>query len=92
MNPYKVIKTVAVTEKGTSLMEHDQYLFIVDRAATKPQIRAAVETLFERKVKAVNIINRKGKSRRTRFGVGKRPDIKRAIVTLRDGEEAIDLY
>lgn len=91
-NPYQVIKTVAVTEKGTGLLENNQYCFIVHPDANKLDIKRAIQHIFEREVKAVNVMNRKGKSRRTRYGIGKRPDWKKAIVTLRDGEEAIDIF
>jgi large subunit ribosomal protein L23 len=91
-NPYQVIKTIALTEKGTELLEFNQYTFVVDPKADKHTIKTAVEYLFERKVKAVNVMNRRGKTRRNKFGVGKRPDWKRAIVTLKDGEQPIDVF
>ena len=91
-NHYQVIKTVSVTEKSNALMEHNQYTFKVDPRATKSDIKEAVEHVFERKIKAVNVMNRLGKTKRTRFGLGKKPDWKRAIVTLKDGEEGIDLF
>jgi large subunit ribosomal protein L23 len=92
MNAYDVIKTVAITEKTTMLQENDQYTFIVHSRASKGDIKQAVEELFDRKVKSVNVINRKGKKRRTRFGVGKKADTRKAIVTLKDGEDPIELF
>lgn len=92
MNAFDVIKTVALTEKTNALAAHRQYAFVVDKRANKLQIKAAVETLFDRKVQAVNTINRLGHRRRTRFGWGKRPDIKKAIVTLKEGQEPLNLF
>jgi large subunit ribosomal protein L23 len=91
-NPYQIIKNVSVTEKSHTLVEHNQYAFIVHPKATKKDIKRAVETLFERKVASVNVMNRKGKTRRNRFGVGKKPNWRKAIVTLKQGEEAIELF
>ena len=91
-DPYNVIKTVSITEKTNSLMENNQYTFIVHKKANKKDVKNAVKFLFERGVKSVNLLNRIGKTKRNRFGVGKRPDVKRAIVTLKDGEPAIELF
>jgi large subunit ribosomal protein L23 len=65
--------------------------FIVDPEANKTQIRLAVEAVFGVKVTGVNTVNRPGKRRRTRYGWGKRPDTKRAIVTLASGDR-IDIF
>lgn len=92
MNAYQVIKTVAVTEKSNDQTAEGKYTFLVDPRATKHQIKVAVETLFERKVAAVNVVNRAGKARRTRYGLGKRPDTRRAVVTLREGQEPINFF
>ena len=89
MNVYDVIKTVAITEKTTMLQENDQYTFVIHPRASKSDVKQAIEELFDRKVKSVNVINRKGKKRRTRFGVGKKADTRKAIVTLKDGEDAL---
>ncbi|MDU2596684.1 MAG: 50S ribosomal protein L23, partial [Dermabacter sp.] len=67
-----------------------KYVFLVDRRANKTEIKLAVEEIFDVKVASVNTINRQGKTRRTRFGIGKRNDTKRAIVTLKDG--SIDIF
>ena len=91
-DPYSVIKNVSITEKTNSLMENNQYTFIVNKKAKKNDIKLAVQILFERKVKCVNTMNRIGKTKRNKFGVGKKPDIKKAVVTLKDGEEPIDLF
>jgi large subunit ribosomal protein L23 len=92
MNAYQVIKTVAVTEKSNDQTAEGKYTFLVNPQATKHQIKVAVETLFERKVAAVNVLNRAGKARRTRYGLGKRPDTRRAVVTLREGQEPINFF
>lgn len=81
-----IIRSPIVTEKTTALSEHNQYAFRVARDATKPEIREAVETLFSVKVTAVNTLNVKGKVKRFRGRLGKRSDVKKAIVTLAEGE------
>ncbi len=88
--PYHVIKNVKISEKTTHLSEHRQYTFIVDPRASKQQIAAAVAQIFERKVAAVNVLSVKGKTRRTRFGRGQTPDLKKAVVTLKEGEKPIE--
>lgn len=80
-----------VSEKSYALIDENKYTFIVAPDANKTEIKIAVEAVFGVKVIAVNTQNRKGKVRRTRFGFGKRPDLKRAIVTLADGE-SIDIF
>ena len=91
-NVYKIIKTVSVTEKSNSLIEDNQYTFIVDKRADKKDIKKAVQEVFDRKVKAVNVMNRRGKTKRNKYGLGKKADYKKAVVTLMDGESAIDLF
>jgi large subunit ribosomal protein L23 len=83
---YDVIKSPAITEKGTMVSEHNQVVFNVARAATKPQIKAAVEGLFGVKVKAVNTLVRKGKERRFRGRPAMLSDVKKAYVTLEEGQ------
>lgn len=87
MNPahYDIIRAPVVTEKSTRLGELNQVVFKVRPDATKPQIKAAVEALFSVKVRAVNTLNVKGKVKRFRGQLGKRADVKKAIVTLADG-------
>ena len=87
---YDVIRSPVVTEKSTNLSEHSQVVFDVAIDATKPQIKAAVEGLFSVKVKAVNTLVRKGKVKRFRNVKGVRNDVKKAIVTLVDGQ-SIDI-
>jgi large subunit ribosomal protein L23 len=82
-----------VSEKSTTLMDANTYVFVVDPRATKIDVRNAVEQAFNVKVTNVNTLNRKGKSTRNRRTgvVGSRPDTKRAIVTLRQGD-SINLF
>ena len=82
---YQIIKSPVITEKATNGSAHNQVTFRVDQDATKPQIRAAVERLFNVKVTAVNTHNRQGKTKRFKGRVGFRSDVKFAIVTLADG-------
>jgi large subunit ribosomal protein L23 len=81
-----LILSPVVTEKSTMGSEHNQVTFRVPVTATKPEIRAAVETLFKVKVTGVNTIRQNGKVKRFRGVVGKRPDYKKAIVSLAEGE------
>ncbi|WP_211221900.1 50S ribosomal protein L23 [Granulicoccus phenolivorans] len=80
-----------VSEKSYGLLDENKYTFLVAPDANKTEIKIAVETVFEVKVTGVNTINRPGKRRRTRAGWGKRPDTKRAIVTVADGQR-IDIF
>jgi large subunit ribosomal protein L23 len=87
---YDVIRNPVVTEKSTMASEHGQVVFDVAPDATKTEIKAAVEALFSVKVKAVNTLVRKGKVKRFRNQLGVRNDVKKAIVTLVDGQ-SIDI-
>jgi large subunit ribosomal protein L23 len=88
MNPFEIIKTVRVTEKGTMQADqYNQYTVVADRRASKDQIRQAVQELFKVKVLRVNTGNMLGKLRRQRTRqAGKSPDWKKAIVTLKSGD------
>jgi large subunit ribosomal protein L23 len=83
---YDSILTPVVTEKSHMAAELNKFTFKVATWATKSQIKAAVEKLFETKVVKVNIINVKGKVKRFRGKIGKRKDEKKAIVTLAEGQ------
>lgn len=87
---YDVIVSPVVTEKSTIASEHNQVVFNVERKATKPEIKAAVEALFNVKVKNVNTLVRKGKVKRFRGVVGRQKDVKKAVVTLAEGH-SIDI-
>jgi large subunit ribosomal protein L23 len=82
---YEVIRAPLVTEKSTLASEHNQVVFRVPLDASKPEIKAAVEDLFKVKVKAINTLRQKGKTKRFRGRSGKRSDIKKAYVTLEEG-------
>jgi large subunit ribosomal protein L23 len=82
---YDVIVSPVITEKATMATEQNQVTFKVARTATKPQIKAAVEKLFDVKVKSVNTLVRKGKTRTFRGVRGQLSDVKKAIVTLEEG-------
>ena len=89
-NPRDILIAPVVSEKSYGLLDEGKYTFIVDPRSNKTEIKIAVEKVFGVKVASVNTINRKGKTRRTRFGLGKRKDTKRAIVTIREG--SIDVF
>ena len=89
-DPRDILFAPVVSEKSYGLLDEGKYTFIVDPRANKTEIKIAVEKVFGVKVKSVNTLNRQGKTRRTRNGIGKRKDIKRAIVTLQDG--TIDIF
>jgi large subunit ribosomal protein L23 len=83
---YDIIKSPAITEKATLVSEHNQVVFNVAREATKTDIKKAVEGLFGVKVKAVNTLVRKGKERRFRGRPAMLSDVKKAYVTLEEGQ------
>ncbi|PJI94921.1 50S ribosomal protein L23 [Luteimicrobium subarcticum] len=89
-DPRDILLAPVVSEKSYGLLDEGKYTFLVDPRANKTEIKIAVEQVFSVKVESVNTINRKGKARRTRNGIGKRKDTKRAIVTLREG--SIDIF
>ena len=89
-DPRDVILKPVVSEKSYSLIDEGKYTFLVDPRSSKTEIKLAIEKIFSVKVASVNTLNRQGKSRRTRFGTGKRKDTKRAIVTLKSG--TIDIF
>jgi large subunit ribosomal protein L23 len=91
MNPHQIIIRPLITEKNTNLMQLGKYSFQVDRNATKPQIKRAIETLFSVKVTAVNTMNVRGKLRRRGKESGYTADWKNAVVTLAPGNR-IELF
>jgi len=82
---YDIIVSPVVTEKATMASEHNKVVFKVASKATKPQIKEAVEKLFDVKVKRVNTLVRKGKTKVFRGSFGSQSDVKRAVVTLEEG-------
>jgi large subunit ribosomal protein L23 len=91
-NPRDIILSPVVSEKSYDLIEdRNTYTFEIDPRANKTEVKQAIEKIFGVKVSRVNTQNRKGKLKRTGYVVGKRPDRKRALVTLADGDE-IDIF
>lgn len=89
-DPRDIIISPVVSEKSYGLIDEGKYTFVVDPRANKTEIKLAIEKIFGVQVASVNTLNRNGKTRRTRFGIGKRKDTKRAIVTLKSG--SIDIF
>lgn len=83
---YEIVRRPVITEKATLLSEYNQVSFQVPLDASKPEIKAAIETLFKVKVTAVNTLCQQGKVKRFRGRPGKRVDTKKAIVTLAEGQ------
>ena len=92
-DPRDVLLAPVISEKSYGLLDENKYTFLVRPDANKTEIKIAVEKVFGVKVRksGVNIVNRQGKRKRTRFGYGRRKDTKRAIVTLVEGER-IDIF
>ena len=86
-----ILLAPVVSEKSYGLLDENKYTFLVAPHANKTEIKIAVQAIFGVKVLGVNTINRQGKKRRTRAGWGSRPDTKRAIVSVADGER-IDIF
>ena len=82
---YDILLSPVITEKATTASEHNKVVFKVANKATKPQIKEAVEKLFDVKVKSVNTMVRKGKTKVFRGQFGSQSDVKRAVVTLEEG-------
>ncbi len=86
-----VLLSPVVSEKSYALLDQNKYTFLVRPDSNKTEIKIAVEKVFNVKVTSVNTVNRPGKRRRTRSGWGSRPDTKRAIVSLAEGQR-IDIF
>ena len=84
-DPRDVVLAPVVSEKSYGLLDANTYTFLVRPGANKTEIKQAVQDIFSVRVTSVNTLNRQGKRKRTKNGFGKRPDSKRAIVTLREG-------
>ena len=89
-NPRDILIAPVVSEKSYGLLDQGKYTFVVDPRANKTEIKIAVEKIFGVKVASVHTLNRQGKVRRTKFGLGRRKDTKRAIVTVKSG--SIDIF
>jgi large subunit ribosomal protein L23 len=90
-DPRDILLAPVISEKSYALLDENKYTFIVRPDANKTQIKLAVAEVFGVKVTGVNIMNRQGKRMRTKTGFGKRPDTKRAIVTVAAGDR-IDIF
>lgn len=87
-NPYDIIKIPLITEKSSILKEREnKYAFLVDNRASKVEIKKAAEKMFKVKVLAVNTSYLRGKTKRVGKHSGKTPDIKKAILTLKEGDK-----
>ncbi len=90
-DPRDILVAPVISEKSYGLLDENKYTFLVHPDANKTQIKIAVEQVFGVKVTGVNTLNRGGKTRRTRTGVGRRKATKRAIVSLVEGDR-IDIF
>ena len=91
-DPRDVIIAPVISEKSYGLLEERQYTFLVRPDANKTQIKVAVQQIFDVQVASVNTLNREGKRKRSRRGVGKRKDTKRAVVTVTPESRTIDVF
>ena len=91
-NPRDIIIKPIISEKSYALIDEGKYTFEVDTRSNKTEIKQAIEEIFSVKVDSINTLNRVGKTRKTRFGMGKRKDTKRAIVSLKSGSIYIFTY
>ncbi len=89
-DPRDIIIAPVVSEKSYGLIDQGKYTFIVDPRSNKTEIKLAIEKILGVQVASVNTLNKQGKTRRTKFGMGKRKDTKRAIVSLKSG--SIDIF
>ena len=90
-NPRDILIAPVVSEKSYGLLDEGKYTFVVDPRANKTEIKIAVEAVFGVKVTGVNTSNRQGKRKRTKAGWGTRPDTKRAVVSVAEGQR-IDIF
>ena len=90
-DPRDIQLAPVISEKSYGLLDENKYTFLVRPDANKTQIKIAVQQVFNVTVYSVNTMNRQGKQRRTRFGMGKRKNTKRAIVTVAPGDR-IDIF
>lgn len=91
-NPHDLIRKPLVTEKSMDIMADKKYSFEVDKRANKTEIKNAIEQVFGVKVKSVNTMNMLGKMKRQGANMGRRPNWKKAIVTLTDDSKAIEFF
>lgn len=92
MNSYDVIRKPVISEMSMDQAAEKKYTFIVDKNATKDQIKKSISDIFEVDIKSVNVMNRKGKLKRQGAKAGRRPDTKKAIVMLTEDSKAIEFF
>ena len=90
-SPRDIVIRPVVSEKSYAGLERNTYTFLVDGRASKTEIKEAIQQIWNVRVLGVNTMNRRGKVKRTRLGTGRRPDQKRAIVTIAEGE-SIEIF
>lgn len=90
-NPRDIIIEPVISEKTYGLLDQGKYTFLVDPGANKTEIKIAIERIFDVRVRKVNTMNQRGKVKRRGWITGKRPDVKKAIVSLAEGDE-IELF
>lgn len=90
-SPRDIVIRPVVSEKSYAGLERNTYTFLVDGRASKTEIKEAIQQIWNVRVLRVNTMNRRGKVKRTRLGTGRRPDQKRAIVTIAEGE-SIEIF
>ena len=86
-DPHDIVKGMIRTEKGANLMPLNKYLFWVAKDSNKIEIKKAVEDIYKIKVDGVNTVTMRGKTKRVRYAIGRTPDWKKAIVTLKEGNK-----
>ena len=91
-DPRDVLVAPVISEKSYGLLAENKYTFLVRPKANKTEIKIAVEKVFGVKVVSVNTLNRQGKRKRSRTGIGKRKDTKRAVVTLSAESKPIEIF
>ncbi len=91
MDKWSVIKRRVISEKAFADQEMGKYVFVVDKKANKPEIKKAVESIFDVHVKSINILNTKGKIKVFKGVKGRKPSLKKAVVTLKEGESLKEL-
>ncbi|MCP4648934.1 MAG: 50S ribosomal protein L23 [PVC group bacterium] len=87
MNPFRIVKYILRTEKGTKLENQNKYLFCVDIKANKVEIKQAIEYIYRVKVDSINTTVVPGKMKRVRYKAGKTSEWKKAVVTLKKGQK-----
>ncbi|NNH71796.1 50S ribosomal protein L23 [Nocardia uniformis] len=91
-DPRDILLAPVISEKSYGLIEEGTYTFVVHPDSNKTQIKIAVEKVFGVKVTSVNTANRQGKRKRTKFGYGKRKNVKRALVTISADSKPIEIF